>query len=218
MGYPKRILAIVALTIGALAIAAGPAVAAPSTQDTRFLQQAHQTNLAEISAGQLAQQKGNSQVVRDIGARLVTDHTRLDQSLRVAANALGVSLPSTPNAAQLAVARQLQAATGAEFDRLFVTTQIAGHVQAMRNGEEELANGSDPQAKQVATEAAPVIQAHHDLLTAAARQLGIPTSVNAGSGGMASPDATHLPAGILLGVGLVLIGGGTWLGRARRTG
>jgi putative membrane protein len=216
MSYAMRAFALVTLAAGAVGVVAGPAGAAPSAQDTRFLREAHQTNLAEIAVGQLAEQKGASQTVRDIGARLVTDHTALDGPLRSAASALRVSLPTEPTAEQQAVATRLRNASGAEFDRLFVITQLDGHARAIRAGETEIASGSDPRARQVAIEAAPVIKAHHDALMAAARQLGIPTSVDAGNGGQAAPGRPYLAAGTLLAACVLLLGAGGWLRRVRR--
>jgi putative membrane protein len=208
MSLLARVATMTATAAGALAVAAGPAAAASSSQDTQFLQQAHQTNLAEIVVGQLAQQKGNSQTVRDLGAKFVSDHTTLDQALRPAAQALGVPLPSAPNAQQQAVAARLQATSGAAFDELFVTTQFVGHTQAMQAGQTEIAQGSDPRAIKVATDAAPVVAAHHMALQDAAKALGISLSVDAGTGGQAAPQRTYLAAGALLVCGSLLIGFG----------
>jgi putative membrane protein len=190
-------------------LGATAAQAAPSTQDTSFLKAAHQSNLAEIATGQLAQQKGVSQQVKDLGARFVADHTQLDQSLRQTATALGVSLPGSPNATQQALAARLQAASGTTFDQLFVSGQMTAHMAAMRLGETELASGSDAQAKQVATASAPVIKSHHDALNAAAQALGVPTNVNTGSGGRAAPRRPYGIAIALLAFGALIAALGT---------
>ena len=147
-----------------------------SAQDAQYLQQAHQTNLAEIAAGRLAQQKGNSQTVKNLGAKFVTDHTRLDQALKPVAQNLGVSLPQTPTAHQQAVAARLKATSGSQFDTLFVTTQLAGHTQAMQAGQTEITKGSNPQVVTLARDSAPVIASHHQALEAAAHTLNIPLS------------------------------------------
>lgn len=145
----------------------------PSPQDTQFLQQSHQTNLAEIAAGHLAQQKGKSQTVKNLGAKFVTDHTKLDQSLKSVANSVGVSLPSTPNSSQQAVENQLKKKSGTQFDNLFVTSQFAGHTQAMQATQTEIDSGSDPKVVKLANESLPVIESHHQALAATAKQLGI---------------------------------------------
>jgi putative membrane protein len=209
---------LVAAGVAALAtLPAGPAQAAPSPQDTAFLQAAHQSNLAEITGGTLAQQKGQSQQVKDLGARFVADHTQLDESLRQTATTLGVTLPDRPNPAQQAVAARYQAASGAEFDALFISTQMDAHMEAMRNGRTELARGSDPQAKQVAQASAPVIAAHHDQLNAAARALGLPTRIDSGSGGEAAPRRPALLSSGLIVLGLALFVSGLVYVRRQRS-
>jgi|GEM_PF-2274628 len=164
----------------------------PSAQDTQFLQESHQTNLAEIAAGHLAQQKGKNQTVKNLGAKFVTDHTKLDQSLKSVANSVGVSLPSMPNSSQQAVENQLKKKSGTQFDNLFVTSQFAGHTQAMRSTQTEIDNGSNPAVVKLATDSLPVIESHHQALAAAAKQLGItlPTASPAPTG-TATPTPTQ---------------------------
>jgi len=166
----------------------------PSAQDTQFLKESHQTNLAEIAAGHLAQQKGNNQTVKNLGAKFVTDHTKLDQSLKSVANSVGVSLPTTPNSSQQAVENQLKKKSGTQFDNLFVTSQFAGHTQAMRSTQTEIDNGSNPAVVKLATESLPVIESHHQALEAAAKQLGItlPTASPTPTG-TATPTPTETP-------------------------
>jgi putative membrane protein len=167
----------------ATAISTATATPTASSQDATYLRQAHQSNLAEIAAGQTAEQKGNSAAVRALGQRLVTDHTALDQSLRQVATRLGVSLPATPDARQQMLAQQYATATGEAFDRLFVSTQIDGHAQAMQAGNTELSRGTSDTVKLAARSAAPVMSAHAGLLKQAADALGIPDDMSSPSPG-----------------------------------
>jgi putative membrane protein len=196
----------IAVAAGALALVLAPATAAsaaPSEQDTTYLRAAHQSNLAEIAGGRIAQQKGASQAVKDVGARFVEDHTRLDAALRETAAALDVDLPSAPNPEQRALAARYEAASGSDFDALYLATQMDAHMKAMRLGETELARGNDAQAKKLAQDAAPVIASHHELLTDTAADLGVPTSIDTGTGGLAGRDSTG--AAGLAAVGLLLV-------------
>ncbi|GAA0801655.1 hypothetical protein Sya03_06770 [Spirilliplanes yamanashiensis] len=198
-----------------LLLPATPAAAAPSEQDATYLRAAHQSNLAEIATGELAQQKAESRQVKDLGARWVADHTRLDTALRDTAEALGVELPGEPNAEQQALARRYEAASGAEFDALWIPTQMDAHMKAMRLGETEIAQGSDAQAKKVAQDAAPVVASHHDLLEEAAGEIGVPSRIGTGTGGQAAAASTT-PAVIGFGaLGLFLVGAAVFLLRRR---
>jgi putative membrane protein len=198
--------AVVALGFaGLLLIPSTAASAAPSDQDTAYLKAAHQSNLAEIAGGKIAQQKGDSQQVKDLGARFVADHTKLDAALRKTAAALDVDLPSAPNAQQQAVAARYRASSGSDFDALFVSTQMDAHMAAMNLGEKEIANGDDAQAKKVAQSAAPVIRSHHTALSDAARSLGVPDRIGTGTGGQAAHRAFTAPVTGLLAAGLLLL-------------
>lgn len=190
------------------------AVAAPNDQDTTFLQAAHQSNLAEIASGNLAQEKAESQQVKELGARWVEDHTRLDTAVQETAEALGVELPEAPNAEQRALARRYEAASGREFDALWIPTQMDSHMKSMRLGQTELAEGQDEQAKKVAQDAAPVVASHHELLEEAASEIGVPSRIDTGTGGQAA--RSFLAPGIALGaLGLFLVGAALFLLRRR---
>jgi putative membrane protein len=213
-----RRLVITTVVIGAFFAPGTAASAAPSDQDTTYLRAAHQSNLAEIAGGTIAQQKAEDQQVKDLGARFVADHTKLDDALKRTASALGVELPSTPNAEQRALAARYRAASAEQFDALFIATQMDAHMRAMRLGETEIANGSDAQAKKAAQDAAPVIASHHDALESAARDLGVPDTINTGTGGQADAGMTGPLAITLIVTGLLLTAGAVLLlFRRRRT-
>ncbi|MEU4221117.1 DUF4142 domain-containing protein [Actinoplanes sp. NPDC026623] len=164
-----------AFTLGAAILLMLPtpaALAAASDHDAAFLRAAHQGNLAEIAGGRIAQQKAVSSLVKGLAARFVADHTQMDAGLRDTAARLGVDLPAAPAPEQQALADRYQAASAAEFDALYVATQLDAHAQAMRLGQTELANGSDPRAEQVAEQAAPIIASHHEALRVASETLG----------------------------------------------
>jgi putative membrane protein len=178
----RRCAVTVAAAVVVLVSGAGVAAAATtvSGQDRAYVMGAHQSNLAEIAAGKLAQSKGSSKEVKDLGTMLVTDHTKLDAALRKVATAAGASLPAAPNAEQKAMQAKLMNASADEFDAMFVAGQITGHAKAMALGEKEMKHGSDAAVMKAATDAAPVIARHHDKFMAQARAMGLPDHVGAG--------------------------------------
>jgi putative membrane protein len=166
----RTILRGAAMLLAALVLViVGPAAAAGATtpghdrvsdQDRAFLVAAHQSNLAEIATGALAERKGASEEVRDLGKMFVTDHTRLDADLEKVADRLGVHLPSQPNAEQRAFAAKVAKLSGSSFDRQWLAGQITAHCKAKANGEKELAKGSNHDVIELARTSAPII-AHH---------------------------------------------------------
>ncbi|TDB80310.1 DUF4142 domain-containing protein [Micromonospora sp. KC721] len=186
----KRLGLLAALVLVGLAPAAATQAAAqPSQQDTQYLQALHQVNLFEITTGELAQQKGQNADVKRLGEMFKTDHTQLDQTVQSTAQQLNVTLPNEPTADQQQVIDRLDGLNGAEFDRAWVTAQLAGHVQAIQATQTEISQGSEQSVIQLAQEALPVLQAHYDELVALAQQLGIPVPQATGTA-TATPGAT----------------------------
>ncbi len=66
-----------------------------SSRDYKFVCDAAQGGMMEVSMGQLAQQQGSSQAVRDFGQRMTTDHQKADQELMDLIGHKGTSLPDT---------------------------------------------------------------------------------------------------------------------------
>lgn len=170
----KRLAVVAGLVVLGLAPSGAAHAAAPSTQDTQFLQSLHRVNLAEVSAGKLAQQKGANQQVKDLGTKFATDHAKLDQTVQSTASSVGVTLPDSPTADQQAVLNHLKGLSGAAFDTQWISVQLIAHQQAIDVTETEITQGSDPAVKQVAQNALPMLQAHYQALVAAAKSLGVP--------------------------------------------
>ncbi|VTR75829.1 DUF4142 domain-containing protein [Cellulomonas hominis] len=204
MTFLRRTAVLLASAVGALALAAGPAAAAPSEQDQAWLVAAHQSNLAEIAAGQAAVQQATTEDVRMHGQMLIDDHTRLDAALTPVAQQLGVTLPTTPSPEQQQALAAVTAQSGEAFDRAWVQSQIAGHRATLAAGQQELAQGTEQAVKDLAAASAPVVQGHLDGLLATAQELGVPTSVPAGTGGQAA-SSSQAAGAALVGAGVLLV-------------
>ncbi|MFI5954281.1 DUF4142 domain-containing protein [Cryptosporangium sp. NPDC051539] len=157
-----------AVTVSLLAVltAGHPGTARPNAQDQVFLRTAHQGNLAEISAARIAQQRGTTSGVRDLATRWISDHTSADRSLVQAAIALDVVLPAAPTPAQEALTARYRNAPDAEFDPLWVSTQVTEHQRAASLVTAELTAGASPTVTALAHSAGPMISTHLRLLTA----------------------------------------------------
>jgi putative membrane protein len=202
-------LAGAAITVAAVAVAAIVALAAadatahgmvPSGQDETYLASAHQGNLAVIEAGQLAEQKGKSSILRRLGAEFVADHTRMDDEVFSVAHRLNVSMPVLPSQTQEVQLATLSAKSGTAFDAAWLQSQLAAHRQAMAAGQAELAHGTDPAVMALARQGEPVVQTHLKALEQAVAG-GMPSQVNAGTGG----QVAGLPAGAVR-IGWALLG------------
>ncbi len=201
-----RLVFLPVVALGAVVLNAAPASAAPSDQDVTWMQAAHQSNLTEIAAGQAAQQMATDERVRQLGQMFIQMHTELDGQLTAAAQQLGVELPAEPSATQQQQLAAVSRNSGPAFDRAWISQQLGSHQSTLAAGQRQLQNGSDPTALQLAQASAPVVQQHLDELRALAGQYGLPTSVDAGTGGQAADDGTQA-----LGWGIAGVGGAALL-------
>lgn len=168
-------VATLALTAAAACSAGGSAVhaantGAPSTAggDQTWLAALHQANLAEIQAGELAKKKGTTAAVRSVGAMLVTDHVASDDQVTRVAKSLKITLPSSAAPADAAAAGRLANESGGQFDHDFVSTMMTGHQKLIAKTQTELAQGTEPQVKNLAQSTLPVLRKHLAALRKAA--------------------------------------------------
>ncbi|MBB4038886.1 putative membrane protein [Microvirga flocculans] len=150
-------------TIASLAVAM--ALSCPSyalaqgrpSQD--FIKKAIEGNLAEVAVGQLAQQKGNSEGVKNFGRQLETDHSAANQKAMSVATSMGVTPPTGPNKHQREVYQKLSKLSGAAFDRAFIKEAMTDHKKDVAEYEKEAKRQNDPVAG-YAGETLPALQNH----------------------------------------------------------
>jgi putative membrane protein len=103
----------------------------PSQKLQDGLQKLHAVNKAEIDAGQLAEQSGSSQQVKDFGKQMVSEHTMNDAHLSQMAQAAGLNLEGQVFEDQQKKAqdhmKSLQGKTGADFDQAYMAAMVKGH-------------------------------------------------------------------------------------------
>jgi predicted outer membrane protein len=125
------VLAIAAVSM--LAVSPTPVSAAPvvptqlNAADMTLLNGVRLAGLWEIPAGQMAADRGDNARVRQIGAMIAEQHVELDQLVVDAANRLGATIPSAATTEQQGWLAEMQKATGARFDQIFVDRLRAAH-------------------------------------------------------------------------------------------
>jgi putative membrane protein len=217
----KRLLAAAVAAVALSGISAPQALAgaAVSGHDEMFLMRAHQGNLAEIAAGHDAQKNATSACVKHVGAVLVRDHTKLDTDVKMLADKLDVTLPTSPSAEQKKELAAVQAkAGGPAYDAAWLTTQDAAHRKTLTLIDREIKAGQNAEVVAAARTARPVVAMHLDMVRGgtchAVKEAG---TVHAGTGGhlAATGDSPATTVG-MAGGGLLVAAGAAWLLHARR--
>ncbi len=123
-------------------------------------------NLYEIESGKLAETKAVNEACRKMGTMLVTDHTKQQDMLKAAAAASvpSVTLPTAVPPEHQAHLDALKAATGAEFDRLFLAQQKEGHTKMLAALKSYAESGDSPSLKAFAAKAAPGVEQHLEMV------------------------------------------------------
>ncbi|WKU02426.1 DUF4142 domain-containing protein [Micromonospora sp. HUAS LYJ1] len=126
-----RVAVLVVTFLAGLVVLPGMAVAAPGVQlnaaDMTLLNGVRLAGLWEMPAGTMAAEKGQSARVREVGAEIARQHGILDELVVQAANKLGTTLPSDPTPEQKGWLTEMQNASGAQFDQIFVTRLRVAH-------------------------------------------------------------------------------------------
>jgi putative membrane protein len=122
----------------------------------------------EIDSGDLAAKQGGSAELKSLAAMIAADHKKAGAELAAAgAAATPKVVPSdTLTPKQQGDLTELKAASGAAFDTLYVSQQIAAHQEALAALKAYAASGASPSLKAFATKATVVVQGHLDKLTA----------------------------------------------------
>ena len=142
----------------ALSLLCGAAFAQDKASQ-KFITEAIQGNFAEVSMGQLAQQNGQNQAVKDYGQMLATDHGAANQKAQQAATSMGVTNPpSGPNAKQKADYDKMAKMNGAAFDREFGKHMVKDHRKDIAAYQK--ASKKSDAAGQYAKETLPTLQKH----------------------------------------------------------
>src|SRR5690606_34428901 len=165
-------MAIAAISLGTAALAQQPDQQQPQPGQQsqqgqqpqqlggrQFLMQAIQGDLAEIALGELAQQKGESDEVREYGEKLVQDHSRSLEEARQLAEAEGIEVPEEPSPEAQQMHEQLTQLSGDEFDREFIRHMVEDHEKAIGLFETQT-EGSDTETAEYAEETLPVLEEH----------------------------------------------------------
>jgi putative membrane protein len=154
----------------------GMGVTAQTMKDKIFLRKAAEGGMAEVQLGQLAAQRAESADVKAFGQRMVTDHTALNEQMRLVAEAMGVRTPKHLNKADQAEYDKLNGLSGSDFDAEYLTFMVKDHHQDLREFREEAQTASDPALKEAVANGEKVIQQHLVMADKLAKDKGVPVS------------------------------------------
>jgi putative membrane protein len=128
--------------------------------DQEFVKKALEGGAAEVQLGQLAQQKSQSEDVKQFGQKMVQDHTQLGDQMKPIAQQLGVKEAKGPSKKDKQLMAKLEGLSGQQFDEAYIQAMVKDHKQDLKDFRNEAQNAQDPNVKQAAQQGAGVIAQH----------------------------------------------------------
>lgn len=134
---------------------------AMSESDMEFARMAAMGGMAEVKWAEVAMQKSTNKAVKKYASKMMKDHTKANNNLMKVAAKHNMTLPTTMSDEQMQVMSQLQQASAADFDKMYI--QMSGvdahqKMEALFQG--EVSGGSDEDLKSFAAKTLPVVQMH----------------------------------------------------------
>jgi putative membrane protein len=154
-------------------LAASRAARPVSAQDRKFMDEASQINLTEISLGRYMQAHATNSAAKSLGTRYAIDHTTAQANLRALASRLHVAIATTPGAQNDSVVAHIKGLTGRDMDVAFVATSVAGHKAAIAVFRKEESAGSNPRVRAYAADYLPMLRTHLRMAGHAAHALHV---------------------------------------------
>jgi putative membrane protein len=143
-----------------------------SAWDEQWLMMSIEGDLFEIQGGKLAQEKGTTQKVRELGATLVKDHTESLEESTDLAKELGIEVPTEPSPTQQWQLQAVAQFSGTAFDRWYAYLEVKDHMQDIKEAQDEVEKGCNEEVRENAEDEIPTLQKHLKLAEEALADAG----------------------------------------------
>ena len=137
---------------------------------SNFVQKAAMSDQFEIESSKLALQKATDPQIKQFAQQMIDEHSKSSDKLKMTLQSAGanISPPAglTLDAKHKALMDKLQAASGKDFDRLYIQIQRDGHEEALALFRKYSKDGEEASLKTFAQETLPVIEKHYQHIQA----------------------------------------------------
>jgi putative membrane protein len=110
--------------------------------------------------GKLGQQNASSPDVKQFGAKMVTDHTRLNTELGSVATSIGLTVPTDLSPQQQAEYKRLSKLSGTKFDKVYMDLMVKAHTKDLAAFQQEEASTQNQKLKKAVANAILVVKEH----------------------------------------------------------
>lgn len=131
-------------------------------EDAQFLVNAAEISLEEIQLGKLAQLKGGTAGVKELGKMMEDVHTKSLNDLKTLANSKMVPIPTSPTDDAQKAYETLNEKSGNDFDKAYADMMVSEHEDAIPVFEEASSDSNDADIKKWAVVSLSNLRTHLD--------------------------------------------------------
>ena len=131
-----------------------------SMADQAFVSNVFESDVAQEELGQLAQQKSQSDDVKQLAQRMAENRAKLDDQLKPLADRLDVHKPSKPSKKVRQEMAKLETLSGPQFDEEYIRTVAKDNGRDVKDFNSEAQTAQDPNLQQAAKQDATVLAEH----------------------------------------------------------
>jgi len=124
------------------------------------MKDAAQSGMAEVKMGELASSNAESQPVKDLAQKLVTDHGKINEELKQLATRKNVMLPDAVTEQQKTMLQHLSSLKGTEFDSAFKQHAVENHQKSVDKFKTTSEKTKDMYIKTFAARTLPILKLH----------------------------------------------------------
>lgn len=128
--------------------------------DDAFVKKAAMGGIAEVDAGGMAQEKSSNPAIKDFGQKMVQDHSKANDELKLIATSKSIAVPTAPDDKHKKAEANLGSMSGQSFDKAFKAQMIADHKATIALFQDEATKGNDPDLKAFAVKTVPDLKEH----------------------------------------------------------
>jgi putative membrane protein len=128
----------------------------------QFLVDAADLNMTEIKLGRLAQERGSSKSVKDLGKMMEGDHNKTLEELKTLASSKNITIPEALSEKGNKEYDKLDGKAGRDFDKEYADMMVDGHKDAIKKFEKIAEDSEDTEIKNWANQTLPALRKHLD--------------------------------------------------------
>lgn len=129
--------------------------------DEDFIREAASGGMMEVELGRYAQQNAQNPRVKQFGAMMVRNHSKVNEELREIASGKNVTISDLEDSHRRKMT-DLQKKSGEDFDEAYIKEMVDDHEKDVDKFKKLAENGKDPDLKAFAAKTLPVLLMHLD--------------------------------------------------------